>query len=221
MNTKQTFIFAIALGAMFALSISTASAQNGSGNGGGNSGGFGANAGRPSSTQTNMGQGGGYQGGRNGDAPRGNAAMNGGGFMLSLPPASVSELPDDVIELMIAGWTDEQHAYAVYQAVIDQFGAVRPFTNIQNSEAQHISAWETLFTRYGIAMPEIPVFELPVFTSVSEACSIGAGAEIANFDLYDSMLAAFEPYPDLLYVAQNLRDASEFSHLPAFENCAG
>ena len=26
---------------------------------------------------------------------------------------------------------------------------------------------------------------------------------------------------DLTYVAQNLRDASEFSHLPAFENCAG
>ncbi len=209
MNAKRIFIITLALAAIFALGISVAAAQDapGSGNGGGVGGG----------------QGSGYQGGRNGNATRGNAnaAMNGGGFMLYLPPASVDELPDDVIDLMIDGWMDEQHAYAVYQAVIDQFGAVRPFTNIQTSEAQHIAAWETLLVRYGITVPEVPTFDLPVFTSVSEACSVGAAAEIANFDLYDSMLAAFEPYPDLLYVAQSLRDASELSHLPAFENCAG
>ncbi|MFN8529794.1 MAG: hypothetical protein U0670_14410 [Anaerolineae bacterium] len=210
MNTKRYFIIVLALTAIFALSISTAAAQSGNGNGG-TGGGVGG------------GQGNGYQGGRNGDAPRGNtnATMNGGGFMLNLPPTSATVLPDDVIDLMIDGWTDEQHAYAVYQAVIDQFGALRPFSNIQQSEAQHITAWETLFARYGIAVPEIPTFDLPSFTIVSEACSVGAAAEIANFDLYDTMLATFEAYPDLLYVAQNLRDASEFSHLPAFENCAG
>ncbi|MBE2271288.1 MAG: hypothetical protein IAE80_23845 [Anaerolinea sp.] len=202
MNTKRIFIIVLALAAIFALGISTAAAQSGNGNGG-----------------QGGGMGGGYQGGRNGAAPRGNA--NGGGFMLNLPPASATLLPDEVIDLMIDGWMDEQHAFAVYQAVIDQFGAVRPFTNIQTSEAQHIAAWETLFARYGIDVPEIPTFDLPVFASVSDACSIGVAAEIANFDLYDAMLVAFEPYPDLLYVAQNLRDASEFSHLPAFENCAG
>jgi hypothetical protein len=89
------------------------------------------------------------------------------------------------------------------------------------SELQHIDAWENLFTRYGIAVPEVPVFDVPSFGSVSEACAIGAAAEIANFDLYDSMMVAFEPYPDLLFVAQALRDASEFNHFPAFENCAG
>lgn len=204
MNAKRILIVTLVLAAILAFGVSAAAAQDGSGNG-------------------NGGVGGGYQGGRNGDTPRGNAnaSMNGGGFMLNLPPASVNELPDDVVDLMIDGWVDEQHAYAVYGAVIAQFGAVRPFTNIQTSEAQHIAAWETLFDRYGIAVPEIPTFDLPVFASVSEACSVGAAAEIANFDLYDSMLAAFDPYPDLLYVAQSLRDASEFSHLPAFENCAG
>jgi hypothetical protein len=121
---------------------------------------------------------------------------------------------------MIAGWADEQHAYAAYGAVIDQYGAVRPFVNIQRSEVQHITAWETLFDRYGIAVTDVPAFDLPEFASLSDACAVGAAAEVANFDLYDTMLAAFEPYPDLAYVAQSLRDASEFSHLPAFEMCA-
>lgn len=203
MNAKRMWI-ALMVFAALALSVTAVSAQDTSGNGNGGSMG---------------GQGNGFQGGRNGDAPRGNA--NSGGFMLSLPPASLSELPQDVIDLMIDGWMDEQHAYAVYGAVIDQFGTVRPFANIQRSESQHIAAWETLLERYGVAIPEIPAFDLPIFTSTTEACSIGASAEIANFDLYDSMMNAFEPYPDLLYVAQMLRDASEFSHLPAFENCAG
>ena len=208
MNAKRTLIIVLALAAILALGISVASAQNGGGNGGAGGG--------------NGGNGSGYQGGRNGDAPRGiaNNGMYGGGLMLNLPSASVDELPDDVIDLMIDGWMDEQHAYAVYGTVIDQFGALRPFTNIQNSEAQHVAAWETLFARYGIEVPDVPTFELPSFASVSEACAVAADAEIANFDLYDSMVAAFEPYPDLLYVAQALRDASEFSHFPAFENCA-
>ncbi len=210
MNTKRTFIVTLALAAIFALGITAAAAQNGTGNGGAGGGNGG-------------GQGSGYQGGRNSNAPRGNvnSGMYGSGFMLNLPPASVSELPNDVIALMIDGWTDEQHAYAVYSAVIDQFGAVRPFTNIQRSESQHIDAWETLFARYGIAAPEFPTFDLPSFASVSEACTVGAAAEVANFDLYNSMMTAFEPYPDLLYVTQALHDASEFSHLPAFENCVG
>lgn len=207
MNAKRNFIVTLALAAIFALGISAAAAQDGTGNGG-------------TDGRVGGGQGSGYQGGRNGNAPRGNA-NSGGAFMLYLPPASVDELPDDVIDLMIDGWMDEQNADAVYGAVIDQFGVVRPFTNIQTGEVQHIAAWETLFARYGIAVPDVPTFDLPMFTSVTEACSVGAAAEIANFDLYDSMLAAFEPYPDLLYVAQSLRDASEFSHLPAFENCAG
>lgn len=139
----------------------------------------------------------------------------------NIPPASATELQQNVIDLMISGWTDEQHAYAVYQAVIDQFGNVRPFTNIQRAEVQHIAAWEFLFTRYGIPVPEIPTFEVPTFASISDACQLGAQAEVANFDLYDTMLSTFDPYPDIHQVAQNLRNASEFNHLPAFQQCSG
>jgi hypothetical protein len=202
MNVKRMLIVTLVLIALLTLGLTVVGAQNDAGNGNG------------------RGQGNGYQGGRNADAsPPGN--MTGGRLMLNLPAPSADELPQDVINLMIDGWLDEQHAYAVYGGVIDQFGAVRPFVNIQRSETQHITAWETLLARYGIAIPEAPAFDLPAFASLSEACAIGAEAEVANFDLYDTMLAAFEPYPDLSYVVQALRDASEFSHLPAFERCIG
>ncbi len=139
----------------------------------------------------------------------------------NIPSASAAELPQDVIDLMISGWTDEQHAYAVYQTVIEQFGNVRPFTNIQRAEAQHVSAWEFLFARYGIPVPKIPTFEVPTFASITEACQLGAQAEVANFDLYDTMLSTFDPYPDIHQVAQNLRNASELNHLSAFQQCSG
>lgn len=146
---------------------------------------------------------------------------NGGGFYANLPPAFESELPQDVVDLMVSGWLDEQNAYEIYGGVIEQFGEVRPFVNIQKAEAQHIAAWEYLFSRYDIAVPEVPAADVPEFASLAEACQISADAEVANFGLYDTMLAAFEAYPDLSQVTLTLRNASEFSHLPAFQNCAG
>ncbi len=146
---------------------------------------------------------------------------NGSGFFTGLPPAYEGELPQEVIDMMVAGWLDEQNAYAVYGAVIGQFGETAPFSNIQQAEAQHIAAWEFLFDRYEIALPELPEFAAPEFASLADACQTARDAEVANFGLYDEMLATFEEYPDLYQVALALRNASEFNHLPAFENCAG
>jgi hypothetical protein len=160
-----------------------------------------------------------YGGNGNRSGNRGNGA--GGDFYGTLPPAVTDELPDAVIEAMVDSWTDEQHAYAVYEAVMNQFGEVRPFVNIQLAEAQHIAAWESLFDRYSIPVPEVPDFgEMPPFDSLAAACQAAADAEIANFELYDDLLATFSEYPDILQVATTLRDASEFNHLPAFQNCA-
>jgi hypothetical protein len=117
---------------------------------------------------------------------------------------------------------DEYHAYAVYQAVIDQFGAVAPFVNIQVAETQHIAALERMFDRYDIPVPEPPTLEdAPQFDSLTDACATGAAAEIANFELYDQWLETVQNYPDLVQVFTALRNASEYSHLPAFERCAG
>ena len=144
----------------------------------------------------------------------------GTGFYAALPPTADADLSDVEIAAMTDGWMDEQHAYAVYGAVIDQFGAVAPFVNIQRSEAQHIAAWELLFDRYGVTLPAVPEFEVPTFDSLSDACQAAADAEIANFELYDSMLATLSDYPDMVQVVTTLRNASEFNHLPAFQSCA-
>lgn len=144
------------------------------------------------------------------------------GYLCNLPDAVPGDLSDEVIAAMTNGIMDEYNAYNIYQAVINQFGEVRPFTAIQQAEAQHILAWEMLFNRYGVELPEMPaVDESLTFDSLSAACSAAADAEIANFDLYDQMLETLQDYPDMVWVITNLRNASEFHHLPAFERCAG
>lgn len=141
---------------------------------------------------------------------------------VGLPAAADGDLSDAAVAALMAGIQDEYHAYAVYQAVIDQFGPVVPFTRIQASEAQHIAALEVLFNRYGIAVPAPePLEDLPQFDSIADACALAAQAEIANFELYDSWIAQSRDYPDLVEVFTSLRNASEFNHLPAFEQCAG
>ncbi|MBI5959154.1 MAG: DUF2202 domain-containing protein, partial [Chloroflexi bacterium] len=131
-------------------------------------------------------------------------------------------LTPEVTEALLAGWQDEYNAYNTYQAIIDQFGAVRPFTAIQAAEAQHISELEFLFERYAIAIPEPQTLSaVPQFATLADACAAGAEAEIANFGLYDQWITTAENYPDIAWVFNALRDASEFRHLPVFERCAG
>ena len=140
----------------------------------------------------------------------------------NLPAPVDGPVPAEVVAVITAGIMDEWQAYAVYDAVIDQFGAVRPFTNIQRAEAKHADAWATIFERYDVPLPMQPVLaELPEFASLADACAVAAAAEVANMDLYDTMLTALADYPDALQVATALRAASADKHLPAFERCAG
>jgi hypothetical protein len=229
MSKKLFILFAIV--AILVIGISVVAAQgNGNGNGNGN-----CDPQQPDTCTNdpqynaynygglgfvNAQNGQGWNGQQRGRMNRG-AGQNGVGFYATLPPAYEGELPQAVIDLMINGWLDEQHAYAVYGGVIEQFGNVRPFVNIQQAEAQHIAAWEFLFDRYEIAIPDVPTVDVPQFASLTEACQIAADAEIANFGLYDTMIASFAEYPDLYQVTLALRNASEFNHLPAFESCTG
>jgi hypothetical protein len=82
---------------------------------------------------------------------------------------------------------DEYAAYNLYQAVIEQFGPIRPFTNIQAAEAQHIEAWKQIFSQYAIPLPPVPVLEQkPQFAIRFAACEAAANAEIANAKLYEN-----------------------------------
>lgn len=129
-------------------------------------------------------------------------------------------LPEVIQKAMIAGIMDEFNAYNTYQAIMNQFGQIRPFINIQGAEQNHINAWKVLFDRYGVAVPEVPPVPSISFNSLTEACAAAAAAEGANATLYDQMQSTFQGYPDMLRVVGALRSVSLSKHLPAFLRCA-
>lgn len=150
--------------------------------------------------------------------------LNGSGLHIDYTamPAFEGELPADVQTALLEGLADELHAYAVYDAILTEFGTVAPFSAIINSEASHAASLQSALDYYGVDYSTVaPAVETLDVASVAEACQIAADAEIANFELYDGWLDTVSDYPDLVQIFTNLRDASEFNHLPAFESCAG
>lgn len=142
------------------------------------------------------------------------------GYLANLPASNPDGATAEVADALVQALMDEYQAYAIYGAVIEQFGALNPFVNIQRAEEQHADALLTLFDRYDVTVPEMPVFDLPTFASVQDACSVAADFEIANFGMYDTILETVADYPDIVQVVTSLRNASEFSHLPALQRCA-
>ncbi len=117
---------------------------------------------------------------------------------------------------------DEYRAYSTYVSVKEKFGEIKPFVNIAQAELRHIAALESLMTQYGIEIPKNPYLAPSPAApeSVSAACAIGVQAEIDNAKLYDEKLMPMSKgYEDIQTVFQNLRDASQERHLPAFQRC--
>ena len=147
------------------------------------------------------------------------------GLMAAAPVWSQTLTPDAEAALGSA-LQDERHAEAFYSAVIAKFGDTRPFSNIIEAERQHEAMLIGLYETYGVAVPENGYATGALIApaapeTLADACKIGVEAEIANRDLYDgNLLPAVAAYPDITLVMQRLRDASEESHLPAFQRCA-
>jgi hypothetical protein len=150
---------------------------------------------------------------------RGNTEAGQGSYGTGAYGAVTGDLDADEQEALTEFLYDEYHALATYQAVMATFGDVNPFSAIARAEQQHIAALEAVFTRYGLALPAIPTFDIPAFDSVEDACTAAAQAEINNAALYDRLLSTIDN-PDVVQVAENLRDASLNNHLPAFNACA-
>jgi len=112
---------------------------------------------------------------------------------------------------------DEYHARAMYAAVIEQFGEVRPFSQIIRAEERHIAALVRLYERYNLEVLADPYTEVEYsFTSLDEAARQARDAEIANAALYDELLLDVTD-PEVIRVFENLQWASQERHLPAFE----
>ena len=144
---------------------------------------------------------------------------------LACPICATSEnydgpLTEDEVNALYLSLNDEYHAWAVYEQVIGDFGSVRPFTSIQNAEANHIAALLRLFDAYGLVAPDNTwIGQLEGFENLGAACTAGVQAEIANGGLYDTLLTSTERN-DILDVYSALQRASLEQHLPAFMRCA-
>jgi hypothetical protein len=147
------------------------------------------------------------------------AACGGGGD----DPSPTAPLPtqDPIVEVLDAAIDDEFHAEAIYEAVIEDFGEVRPFFNIIYAEQRHSAAIARLFANRGLAAPSSRwgPGNVDRYPSVAAACAAGVEAERANIALYDRLLAQDLP-ADVRNVFQNNRRASLQNHLPAFQRCS-
>ncbi len=114
---------------------------------------------------------------------------------------------------------DEFLAEAEYNAIMEEYGVQRPFSNIVTAEAKHVDMLLPLFEAYKVAVPENNSDEKVVLpASLEEIYSAGVEAEKNNISMYTEFLKEDIP-EDVREVFEYLRKASE-NHLKAFENAA-
>lgn len=139
-----------------------------------------------------------------------------------LPKGSAGALADDsytLEEMLTYAIQDEYAAQAEYQAILDTYGAVRLFTNIEKAETKHINALTPLFAENQLTTPiNDAAADVVVPPSLKQSYETGVQAEINNIEMYQRFLK--EDLPNTVRtVFENLMAASQ-NHLAAFERAA-
>lgn len=117
---------------------------------------------------------------------------------------------------MLYAIQDEYAARREYEVIIDVLGADRPYTNIINSELNHISMLSDIYNEYGFEIPVDSSEEYVVVPdSLLEAAQTGVQAEINNIAMYDLFLEQDIP-DDIKDIFAELRNAS-LNHLKSFQ----
>jgi hypothetical protein len=116
---------------------------------------------------------------------------------------------------------DELHARAIYAGILEDFGQVRPFSNIIRGEENHIAALHRLFEHYGLEVPEDTwSTRAERFDSLEAARTATLAFELENADLYDKLAKGVQQQ-DVLTVFAALGSASRNHHLPALKGERG
>ena len=119
-------------------------------------------------------------------------------------------------EMLQYAMEDEHMALAEYEALMEEFGLTRPYSNIAESEKNHISWLEGLYKNYNLQIPDIDVAKHLVMPSNPyEAAEIGVQAELSNIAMYEVFLKQELP-GDVREVFIRLKNGSE-NHLKAFQ----
>ena len=136
-----------------------------------------------------------------------------------LKALSQTSLDSKTQQAMIDAINDEYRARAFYNAVLQKFGSVRPFSNIVQAENNHVNLWNALFAKYGMTVPtDSFAGKMSVPDTFKGACQAGVENEIANVQMYDRVLG-FVTQPDLQAAFRQLRQVSQERHLTAFQRC--
>lgn len=131
----------------------------------------------------------------------------------------VTDLTNKEMSALQEALDDEYKAWATYDQVIQDFGPIRPFINIRDSESRHIDALHQIFRDNGLTPPgNTWIGNAPRYESVTSACEAAVEAEIDNAALYERIMLSTER-PEILTVFRNLHNASQERHLPAFQRC--
>ena len=147
------------------------------------------------------------------------AVMSSTALTSTAQAATTTSLDAQTQQAMIEAINDEYHARAFYNAVMDKFGEIRPFSNIVHAETRHAERLSQLFNQYGLPIPEdsfAGMVEAP--ETLQAACQMAIEAEIANVQMYDKFLD-FVQESDLRDTFTQLRHVSQNKHQVAFERC--
>lgn len=111
---------------------------------------------------------------------------------------------------------DEYLAKAEYESIMEEYGEIRPFTNIMKAEETHIKLLKPLFEKYDIKIPNEETSDYIIkVSSLKETFKVGAEAEINNIAMYEKFLQ-MDLEDDVKDVFVKLMEASK-NHLEAFE----
>lgn len=111
---------------------------------------------------------------------------------------------------------DEYLAQAEYDVIMENYGDLRPFSNIIKAEATHISELILILEEYDVEIPEKDWENLvSVPDSLEASYEAGVEAEENNIKMYENFLNENLP-DDVKDVFESLMSASE-KHLSAFQ----
>lgn len=137
------------------------------------------------------------------------------GSVTSPAPATTSGLATS----LDTAYAAETGALATYQNVVKQLGNVLPFPNIITAEQQHVATVKALLTAHGLAVPgAAPGQSSPA--TLTAACSLGVSTEQNMISMYEQAAPQVTAYADVVRAFDNLKQASQVNHLPAFQACA-
>ena len=152
----------------------------------------------------------------------GKGMMNGNGRAgmgrgAGLAATATGPLSDATKAFLTEAIQDEYQNRALYQAVIDKFGQVVPFTNIVRSESTHVAALSRLFINHGLTVPaDSYAGQVQAPATLQEAFQLAIQHEKDNVAMYDRFLKTVTE-TDVVRVFTQLRTVSNNMHLQAFE----